>query len=183
MKKSIINLVNSLKAELMGFVKLVESLEKKDLYFIDKLLVWINRCEDILTTYNISEVSELSGLKSKILAPKFSDDRTVSIKKYQLKIAADNLYDLQNTVLKVLQPKEEKVEECRELMRQILLIISQTKAIQYNRNLPFDTLIGDIWAFILGNEQLKAGAVKLRTSLIMTDIQILIADEINLEDF
>lgn len=113
MKKSIINLVNSLKAELMGFVKLVESLEKKDLYFIDKLLVWINRCEDILTTYNISEVSELSGLKSKILAPKFSDDRTVSIKKYQLKIAADNLYDLQNTVLKVLQPKEAKVEECR----------------------------------------------------------------------
>ena len=34
MKKSIINLFNRLKAELMGFVKMVESFEKKDLYFI-----------------------------------------------------------------------------------------------------------------------------------------------------
>ena len=183
MKKSTVNLVTALKVKLVEFPSIVDSLERKEISFIPQLILWISKSEDILTSYNVSEVSQLAGLRSKIIASKYSDNKSISHKKLQLKIAAESLFDIQNVVLKVLNPLEIKVEECRELTRQLLLIISQTQAIKYNKDLPFDNLIHDIWKFIIVNEQLKAGAIKLKTSLIMTDIQLLIADELNLEDF
>lgn len=183
MKKSTVNLVKALKAKLSEFPKLVTSLEKKEIDFMHQLFSWMGQTEEIFATYQISEVSELAGIRSKILAPKFTDERSMSIKKLQLKVAAESLFDIQHVVLKVLSPHETKVEECRELIRQLLLIVSQTKAIQYNIEAPFEDLIQAIWQFINANEQLKPGALKLKTSLIMTDIQLLIAEEINLEDF
>jgi len=44
-------------------------------------------------------------------------------------------------------------------------------------------MLNEIWQFIISNDQLKAGAIKLKTSLTMEDINILIAEEIDLEDF
>lgn len=85
--------------------------------------------------------------------------------------------------MKVLNPLESKVGQCRELIRQLLLNVSQTQVIKYNKDLPFENLINDVWQFIISNDQLKPGAVKLKTSLTLTDIQLLIAEEINLEDF
>ncbi len=183
MKKSTVNLVTALKAKLLEFPTLVNSLEKKELNFMSQLFLWINQSEEILSTYNISEVSALAGLRSKIIATKFADTKSTSIKKQQLKIAAESLFEIQNIVLNVLTPKELKVEECRELIIQLLNIVSQTKAIKYDSNLPFDHLIDDIWQFIVTNDQLKAGAIKLKTSLTMTDIHLLIAEELNLNDF
>jgi hypothetical protein len=183
MKKSTVNLVKTLNEKLLVFPVIVKSLEKKDISFINQLFLWINQTEEILTTYSISEVSELSGLKSKIIAPKFSENRSVSIKKMQLKVAAESLYEIQHIVLEVLNPLTNKIEECRELIRQLLLLVSQTNTIKYNHNLPFEDFINNIWQFIINNEQLKPGAIKLKTSLIMTDIQLLIADELNLSDF
>jgi len=183
MKKSTLNLVTALKGKLLEFPVIVSSLEKKEVSFINQLLLWINKSEEIFTTYNISEVSELAGLRSKIIAAKYSDNKSNPIKKQQLKIAAESLYDIQHVVLKVLNPIETKVEECRELIRQLLLIVSQTQVIKYNQDLPFDSLINDIWQFIVSNEQLKAGAIKLKITLTLTDIHLIIAEELNLEDF
>lgn len=183
MKKSTVNLVTALKAKLLEFPGIVNSLEKKELNFINQLLLWISQSETVFATYNISEISELAGLRSKIIAPKYSDTKSISIKKLQLKIAAESLFDIQHIVLKVLNPLETKVEECRELIRQLLLIVSQTEVIKYNKDVPFEHLIHDLWQFIISNDQLKPGAVKLKTSLTLTDIQLLIAEEINLEDF
>ena len=183
MRKSTRHLVASLKEKLREFPAIVTSLEKKEPFFLHKLLSWLNQSEAIFSTYNISAVSALAGIRSKITAPLYSGSKSMSLKKLQIKIAADSLFDIQHTVLTVLNPLEVKVEECRELVRQLLLIISQTKQINYTKDLPFDHLLNDIWQFIVSNDQLKAGAIKLQTSLIITDIQLLIAEEINLEDF
>jgi hypothetical protein len=183
MRKSILNLINNLKKSLLQFPEMVNSLEKKDSLFLDKLFIWIKLVEDVLTTYNISNVSELAGLRSKIIAPKFLEERNTTIKKIQWKIAAEVLYEVQAVVLDILIPHEKKAEESRALLRQMLLIVSQTKLIQYDAQKPFDDLVQEIWQFINANEQLRAGAIKLRTDFSITDIQILITEEINLEDF
>jgi hypothetical protein len=183
MKGSTLTLVSDLKSKLLEFPRLVSSLENKDIHFMDKLVVWIKNSEELLTTYAISEVSELSGLRSKLISSRFSDTKNSSIKKIQLKVAAEILYDLQHTLLNVLKPIELKTEECRELTRQLLQIVSQTKAIHYNHDLPFENLVQDVWFFIISNDQLKPGAVKLKTHLILTDIYRLIAEEINPDDF
>ncbi len=183
MRKSTLNLVISLKANLLAFPRLVNSLEKKQISFLDELILWITKSEEVLIAYNISEVAELAGLRSKLTSPKYIDQRGTSIKKLQLRIAAESLYDIQHVVLKVLNPIELKVEECRELIRQLLLIVSQTQVVKYNQDLPFSELINAVWQFIVSSEQLKPGVIKLKTTLTMSDIQMLIAEEINLEDF
>jgi hypothetical protein len=183
MLKSKVQLVNTLKEKLGEYPSIVNSMEHKDSSFIRKLLSWLMETEEIFATYNISEVSELSGLRSKIISARFSEKPGTGMKKQQLKIASETLYEIQKTVLAVLKPNELKLEESRELVRQLLQIISQTKAIQYNSNLPFGNLIADIWSFIISNDQLKAGAVKLKTNLSVSDIHLLFAEEIDLNDF
>lgn len=183
MKKSSLQLLYSLQKKLLEFPLLVKKLERKDLDFIASLLSWITSTEEILSSYQISRVSELSGVKSKIIASKLSEERGSMKRKHQTKIAADCLYELQHVVLDICSPLESKINESRELVRQLLLIVSQTKEIKYNSQLPFDNFSNVVWQFILSHDQLKPGAIKLKTSLIFSDIQMLIAEEVNLEEF
>jgi len=183
MKKSIVHLVNVLKEKLIEFPNLVNKMEKKDLDFINHYYLWLHNSEEILSSYSISNVSELAGIRSKVIATRFNEYKKLPTKKLQLKVAADSLFDAQNILLNVITPYELKIEESKELIRQLLLIVSQANIIKYNKKIPLQNFISEIWQFILSNEQLKPGAVKLRTILQLTDIQLLIAEEINIEDF
>lgn len=167
---------------LLEFPGLVDALERKDVSFIEKLLRWIKKGEDIFSSHNLSQTSELAGLRSKILSPKFSDDKVRPSRKVQLSIASELLYDIQHVVLKQIVPHEANVQECRELIRQLLLIVAQSKAIQYDPDTPFEMFVNNVWQFINSNDQLRPGLIKLRSSLSNDDIRILIAEEIELEE-
>lgn len=183
MKKSIVHLVNVLKGQLLEFPILVTKLEKKEVDFVYQYHLWLKKAEEILSSYNIRNVSELAGIRSKIIASRYNEHKKIPTKRLQLKIAADSLFEAQNILLTVLTPYETKIEESKELIRQLLLIVSQANIIKYNKKFPLENLIAEIWQFIITNEQLKPGAVKLRTTLQLTDIQLIIAEEINIEDF
>ena len=184
MKKSVLSLIQQLEKKLLEYPTLVNSLEKKSPYFIDLLLQWIRETEDILTTHSISEVSILAGYRAKILSTDLIETVKLSSKKNERKrVAAECMLNIQEVVINVLTPKRNAVDECRQLLRQLLNIISQNNIIKYDSTEPFDDFISEIWSFILAHDQLKPGAVKLKTVLPFNDIQLLIAEEINLEDF
>lgn len=183
MKKSIVHLVNVLKEKLFEFPKIVNKLENKDLDFIPVFNQWLQKSEEILATYNISTISEISGIRSKIIAVRYAETKNASNKKLQLKVAADSLFDAQHILLNILIPYETKVEDSKELIRQLLQIVSQAKIIKFNKKESLQYLIDEIWQFIISNDQLRPGAVKLKSTLPIEDIHILIAEEINLEDF
>ncbi|MCJ7934196.1 MAG: hypothetical protein MUW56_11310 [Chryseobacterium sp.] len=183
MKKSQFILVSQLKEQLLEFPGIVTSLEKKDPFFIEKMVSWLKTVEDILSTHTISEVSEIAGFRSKILAGKISDERGFNTKKNQLKITANLLYDAQNCVLNVLLPHEGKMNECREITKQILALTAQTKALHYTPEIKFEDFIQKVWWYILSDQDLKIGGVKLKSMLSEMDIIMLIADEIDIRDF
>lgn len=183
MKKSVLHLIKVLQSQLLEFPELVNNLEGKEVSFLSKLFQWMKTIEDIMATHNISEVSEIAGLRSRIIAERFNECNGVSKKKMTLKVASEVLYDLQKTTLQVLKPYEIKTEESRELIRQLLLIVSEMNVIIYDDNQPFESFVNTIWQFIFANDQLKAGGIKLKTNLPINDIRLLIAEEINLEDF
>lgn len=183
MRKSQFILVNQLKEKLQEFPGIVSSLEKKDHHFIDKIMLWLKTSEDILSTYNISEVSEIAGLRSKIIASKMIEGRGTNIKKNQTKAAADALYDIQNTILTVLTPFERKINDCREIVKQLLALTSQTRTQIYEQTIPFEDFIRSIWLYILSENDLKMGAIKLKSLISEMDILMLIGDEIELSDF
>lgn len=183
MRKSQFILVNQLKEKLQEFPGIVSSLEKKDHHFIDRIMFWLKASEDILSTYNISEVSEIAGLRSKIIASKMIEGRGTNIKKNQTKAAADALYDIQNTILTVLTPFERKINDCREIVKQLLALTSQTRTQIYEQSIPFEDFIRSIWLYILSENDLKMGAIKLKSLISEMDILMLIGDEIELSDF
>ncbi|AZB19152.1 hypothetical protein EG352_15905 [Chryseobacterium indologenes] len=183
MKKSQFILVSQLKEQLQGFPEIVSSLGKKDPLFVEKTVSWIKAVEDILSANTISEVSEMAGFRSKILAGKISTERGFNAKKNQLKITANLLYDAQNCVLNVLLPQERKMDECRDIARQLLALVSQTKALTYTSEVKFEDFIQRIWWYILADNDLKIGGVKLKSMLSELDIIMLMADEIDIKDF
>jgi hypothetical protein len=183
MKKSQFILVSQLKEKLLEFPGIVSSLEKKDPFFIEKTLLWLQSVEDILSTNMMSEVSEIAGFRSKILAGRFSDERGFNTKKNQIKISANLLYDAQNCVLNVLLPHEGKMNECRDIAKQLLALTVQTEMQQYSEGTNFEDFIQKVWWYILSHNELKMGGIKLKSMLSETDIIMLIADEIDIKDF
>lgn len=183
MRKSQFILVSRLKEKLQEFPEIVSSLEKKDHDFINKIMLWLKASEDILSTYNISEVSEIAGFRSKILAAKMIEGRGTNIKKNQTKAAADALYDIQNTILSVLAPFERKMNDCREIVKQLLVLTAQANTQIYDPTIPFEDFIRRVWLYILSENDLKMGAIKLKSLLSEMDILMLFGDEIELSDF
>lgn len=183
MRKSQFILVSRLQEKLQEFPEIVSSLEKKDHHFIDKIMIWLKASEDILSTYNISEVSEIAGFRSKILAAKMIEGRGTNIKKNQTKAAADALYDIQNTILTVLAPFERKMNDCREIVKQLLVLTAQANTQIYDPTIPFEDFIRRVWLYILSENDLKMGAIKLKSLLSEMDILMLFGDEIELSDF
>ena len=183
MKKSQFILIKQLKEKLLQFPSIVSKLAKKDPYFIDSLLVWLKSAEDIFSSYNISAVSELAGFRAKILAARISNERGGNIKKKQIKAASDILYDLQSTVLTVLMPFEKKIDDCRELIKQLLTLLKQRGTIHYNPQVSFEVFVNSVWQTILMDNELSVGAIKLKSILSETDIIMVVGDEIEITEF
>lgn len=182
MKPSPITIVESLKIKLLQFPKLVDSLQNKDNTFLLNLENWMKDIETIFNNNNISEVSEIAGLRSKILAPLFSDSQNRSAKKRQIQVAAACLYDIQSTVLAIVNPYEIKINEAKDIVLQLLVILSQSGSIKYN-NTDFQGFVNQIWVVFSSHEQLRPSTAKILTLIPQMDAMRLIAEEINLENF
>ena len=120
MQASSLNIIESLKGKLLEYPALVDSLHKKDFAFLASLEKWMKEAEAILKNNNIARCSEIAGLRSKIIAPLFSESQKRSKKKLQMQIAAEVLYELQETVSSVLAPFETKVNEAKEMLIYLL---------------------------------------------------------------
>ena len=183
MKKSTLHLVNDLQDQLLQYPHLVRKLEGKDPDFVEELFKWINTTERILETSRISAVSEVSGIKSSILAMEYSRDKRTKIRKEKQRVAAESVQELQAIVHEVLKPLEVRVKESKELIRQLLHILSDAQAITYDPSQSFDEFISSIWNIIETHDQLKSGAIQLKTHFAQMDINLLLAEEVQLENF
>jgi hypothetical protein len=182
MKPSSISISESLKNKLLSFPTLVDNLQNKDNSFLINLENWMKDIETIFKNNNISHVSEMAGFRSKILAPLFSESQNRSAKKRQIQVASECLYDIQRTVLAVLNPYELKVNEAKDIVLQLLVILSQSGSVKYI-NFDFQGFVNQIWAVFSTHEQLKPSTAKILTLVSQPDAVRIIAEEINLEDF
>ncbi len=183
MKTSALVLTETVKEKLLKFSSIVSKLQNKEPDFIIVLEDWIKEIETIFKNNNISESSELAGLRSKIIAPMFADTTRLAAKKKQWQVAAEILYDLQRTVLEVLKPYEIKVEESRNILLQLLGILKQTEAVKFNNGDNFQYFVNKIWEIFKTHEQLKPSTFKILSLISEADAQRIIAEEILLNDW
>jgi hypothetical protein len=183
MKKSMIQFVQEVESKLLEYPNLVNLLEKKDPLFSSQILNWIKSTEDLLQTHQIRQVSEISALRSKLILIDQSEERGASKRKALHRMAGEILFDLQKTLNQCIEPLEIKINSCKDLIRQILSIISQGNIIRFLPTSDFEMFLSEVWTSILSSEQLMPGVIKLKTDLSSTDIKLLLASEIDLNDF
>lgn len=183
MQVSSLSIIELLKSKLLEFPDLVDSLKNKDYNFLDVLESWMKETETILKNNRISECSLISGYRSKIIAPVFAETQKRSVKKRQLEIASEILFELQQTIVLVIKPYEIKVNEARDILIQILSVVQQSGAIKYSDEIVFQEFINSIWKLCSTNEQLKPFAVKTLTIIPQNDALRIIAEEISLNDW
>lgn len=183
MQKSIVHLVNELTGLLLQFPPLVSQFERKQPQALATLQSWIAQAEQLLSSYGIVASAELAGLRSKLTAPAHRDEHRGQLRKQQLREAVDMLYPLQHCVQQTLAPYQQKLQQSTELIRHLITVISQSGAVHYDVAAGFDSFVQQLWQLIGQHEQLKAGAVQLRSWLSQQDIILLLAQEINPADF
>lgn len=183
MQKSLLFLTTELTDHLMRFPALVHQFERKDPQALHRFAEWLTNAEALLSTYRLVAAAEIAGFKSKLLSPLYHDDHRGSLRKRQLAVAIDLLDASQQCLQQVLAPYQDKLTKNRELIKQLLTIVSQSQAISYSSDGGVEQLIEEVWLFINQHDQLKAGAVQLKSQLSNDDIRLLLAEEINPAEF
>lgn len=183
MQISSLSIIELLKNKLLEFPALVDSLKNKDYNFLELLESWMKETETILKNNRISECAVISGYRSKIIAPLFSESQKRSVKKRQLQQASEILFDLQFTILSIIKPYEIKVNEARDLLIQVLSIVKQSELIKYKDQIVFQEFVNSIWLLSSTNEQLKPATVKILTLVSQIDALRIMSEEINLSEW
>ena len=183
MEKSTLLVIDTLKGKLLEFPTLVDQLEQKNYKFLDQLLSWIKELEVIFKNNNLSNVAQLAGWRSKIIAPKYALEHLKQKRKAQWSVAAEALFELQNIVMSILEPKEAKVEEARNLVRQLFGALSQANAVKYQPGSDFQQFVNQLWKIMDTHPQLKGGAAQIKALLPRLDILRVMSEEIELEDW
>ncbi|MFT6140926.1 MAG: hypothetical protein ACJAXN_002145 [Psychromonas sp.] len=83
-------------------------------------------------------------MRSKIIAASYATDPKISKKKRQLAVATSIIYEAQSIVLSVLEPMEGRIEEVRNVIRQLLGVTYQSN--MTNRHINFNQMIRKLWA-------------------------------------
>ena len=183
MQKSIVHLVNELTDLLLQFPLLVTGFERKQPQALAALQSWIASAEQLLSSYGLVASAELAGLRSKLTTPLHCDEHRGQLRKQQLRAAVEILYPLQQCLQQTLTPYQQKLQQGSELIRHLLSVIRQSGALHYDAATGFDSFVQQLWLLIGQHDQLKAGAVQLRSWLSLQDIQLLLAQEVNPADF
>ncbi|MEZ5046695.1 MAG: hypothetical protein R2831_06860 [Chitinophagaceae bacterium] len=181
MKISNLTIVEKLREKILVFPSIVDQLQQKDNQFILNLEHWMRDIENIFKNFNITDVSEIAGLRSKILSSSFERDNRLSSRKKQIKTASEVLYDVQNRVLTVYKLHEMRVEESRVLLVQLISIINQTGTLQYSQCANFNDFISKLWNSFYTLEQLRPSIHKVLSLVSQVDALRIIAEEVQIE--
>lgn len=183
MRVSSLSIIESLSPKLLDFPELVDSLKRKDFTFLDTLEQWLKETEMILKKHNLNACSTISAYRSRIIAPRFAESQPRSVKKKQLQVASELLFDVQQTIITVLQPHETKVNEAKDLLKQVLSVIRESGSIKYTENTVFQDFVTNIWHICSVNDQLKPFTVKICSLISQQDALRIIAAEIHLTEW
>lgn len=182
-KGSIVDLTTKLRTQLLSFGGLVTGLEQKDVNFLPDLVAWLKSTEDILNAHNVAEASELGGYRSKLIVPKLMEGQKTSLRRAQLRIAAEMMFDVQTSVQVIYKPHQSTIEEAQQLARQLLSVALQADVIHYDEERGFQGLVNELWTLFTTHPQLKPIFARMRVLVLEPDALRIIADEIVLSDW
>ncbi len=178
MLKPLLDAVSQSKTQLFLISGIVDQIQRKESAAPDNLVEWLKTTEDILQKFGYAQSAELAGLRSRLLTPEFTTSQRAARKKERLRIASEIVHDAQRVVLGLITPLEEKTDEARTLINQILLLVRPTCVLDFDPSSNFTDFVQGVWHLLKSNEQVGGGIARVLTLVNQGDALRILAEEI-----
>ncbi len=179
MKKSVISSCEELKVQLFELDTIVNMFERKNPKVISLWKNWLIETEKILKKYNFSEMAELAGLRSQMLIEEEITNKKMNRRKLILQQSLKTVNPAQHIVLLVQKQLEEKIENARIIITQIILAAKQANAIKpIDDTTSFTVYIDTVLNQLLKNEQIQPRINTIIATIGRFDVLRIFADEI-----
>jgi hypothetical protein len=180
MRKSTTKIVSNIELQLGKISNIVNLLEKKSSTSTAILKNWLTETEEMLQQLSIPESSQFAVKRGELTTflPEDSRNKRKELSRFSASLltgAQENLWD-------VYQKHKEKLDNATQLIHQLLHIIYQTKQFKYDPKEDFTLFIHQIWGFCTSHEQLKALTVQILSLINKTDVLLVLAKEIEIEN-
>ncbi|SNR14306.1 hypothetical protein [Tenacibaculum jejuense] len=180
MRPSKINIVKALNKQLLDVHRLTNLIESKNSTSASEFRNWLFDTEEILKKNNLPQVSQISAIRAELITyiPSVKGKRKELYRftARLLKQAQEDIWD-SNTIF------TQKTEQARELIQQLLNLVAQTKAFNFDRKTDFTHFLEGIWHFCNTHEQLRSITLQILGLLHKSDVLLVMAEEIDLNDF
>lgn len=179
MKQSYLTLYEELLKQALSVPGLVNQLARKESTALQELERWLLETEAVMNQNRIPQCAEIAGLRTKIIETSYMREKSGTTKrKQQLAAAPSVVHEAQGTLLRVLEPVENRLNEARDAVRQLLGIAYQANLI--DRTAEFNTMIRILWTTFSTQEQLKGITARILTLVNPSDALRILAEEIDL---
>ncbi|UJS25067.1 hypothetical protein [Thiothrix winogradskyi] len=155
-----------------GYVDLYES---KDSAFVPRYLGWLKQLEGKLRDNRVAKAAVVSSCRASILSVSGQVHRDKLSKRKQVaNHAADTIQVLQQELLEVFTPLENKLARVRDMLRKLLVIYSALRPQGF-------ALVQDIaclWQAMTELDELRGGVMELASQLPKHDLLRLLGEEV-----
>lgn len=180
MRKSILNTLKSLEIQLSKIHPIVDLLERKSSASSKELRDWLAETEELFQQNNLAEASMFSVKRAELSTyyPKNNQYK----RKEQLHFCSRLLTDAQADLWSVYARLTDTIEKAKVSIKQLLGVIYQTQQFKYDPKTDFTQFIKEVWQFCTMHEQLRGITAQIQSLINKTDVLLLIAEEIEIEN-
>ena len=178
MKTSIIEKHTFFETSIFKVGLISELLRSKSSRFFAEIERWLAENEEVLKQFGFAESSRVSILRNKIF---ISQSKNIPQKRRHLfMVSAECLETAHNVLSNLHEPIRTKVNQGKETIQQILILIKDQPEYQKKDTDSFDKYIKIIWAKLRADAQFSSVTLQLLTLLPEVDIYRILAEEIEL---
>ncbi|MDR2684135.1 MAG: hypothetical protein LBB53_01985 [Prevotellaceae bacterium] len=170
---------NALHRQLMKIGGVVDMFNNQDYDATDNWLQWLKDSENLLKTYNYSEMSLLAGLRANIIKEIKSVDSERNKRKRIVHQALSTVDEGQKVLFDINKQLLEKVNNVRTLIRQILIPAKEAGLINKTEIVDFTQYLESLLQQFKKHQQLAPSINNAVAMIGKFDVLRIIADEID----
>lgn len=169
---STLDIVQALYDKLQQVPDIVNAFERRDGTAPALWLDWLTKTSEMLKQFGYAESSAIAGIKADVLA-KVAEKQS---RKEKIAAMLATINPAQAIVLALYTPLNEKVENVRTFLTQVLTQIKEAGLLQYDSNSDFTLFINNLFEQLKSNEQLSGSINNAVSNLGYTDVLRLLAE-------
>jgi hypothetical protein len=169
---STLDIVQALYDKLQQVPDIVNAFGRRDGTAPAIWLDWLTQTSAQLKQFGFAESSAVAGIKADMLA-KIAEKQN---RKEKIAAMLATINPAQAIVLALYSPLNEKVENVRTFLTQVLTQIKEAGMLQHDNNTDFTAFINNLFVQLKNNEQLSSSINNAVSNIGQTDVLRIIAE-------